>query len=107
MDVGQFKAWFEGFTEGMEGPPTAKQWERIRAKVKEITHVAATYPVFVDRYWRPAWPQQWPYYHTTAQAGSVTNAVSATQTPPMTWDSRQAFAEAGRMEARDLDRSAF
>jgi hypothetical protein len=44
MDVGQFKAWFEGFTEGMEGPPTAKQWERIRAKVKEITHVAATYP---------------------------------------------------------------
>lgn len=34
--VSEFKAWFEGFTEAMDGPPDAKQWARIQSKVKEI-----------------------------------------------------------------------
>lgn len=36
MTVSEFKAWFEGFTEAMDGPPDAKQWARIQSKVKEI-----------------------------------------------------------------------
>jgi hypothetical protein len=36
MTLSEFKAWFEGFTEAMDGPPDAKQWARIQSKVKEI-----------------------------------------------------------------------
>jgi len=55
MTLSEFKAWFEGFTESMDGPPSLKQWERIQARVKEISGVAVTERVFVDRYpslWR-------------------------------------------------------
>ncbi len=33
MTLAEFKAWFEGFTESMEGAPTEAQFERIKAKV--------------------------------------------------------------------------
>lgn len=36
MTPQEFKAWFEGFTEAMEGPPTAAQWDRIQQKVKSL-----------------------------------------------------------------------
>lgn len=36
MSLMEFKCWFDGFTEGIEGAPTEKQFERIKAKVKEI-----------------------------------------------------------------------
>lgn len=59
MTLAEFKAWFEGFTESMEGAPDDKQWERIKARVKDIDGVAVTKTVFVDRYvptpWRPYW----------------------------------------------------
>lgn len=50
MTLSEFKAWFEGFTEGMDGPPSLKQWERIQARVKEISGQPVTQTVFVDRY---------------------------------------------------------
>lgn len=58
MTLSEFKAWFEGFTEGMEAAPDEKQWERIKARVKDIDGVAVTRTVFVDRYvapYRPYW----------------------------------------------------
>lgn len=60
MTLAEFKAWFEGFTESMDGAPDEKQWKRIKARVKEIDGVAITKTVFVDRYlspgpWRPYW----------------------------------------------------
>lgn len=59
MTLAEFKAWFEGFTESMDGAPDDKQWKRIKARVKEIDGVAITKTVFVDRYipapYRPYW----------------------------------------------------
>jgi len=36
MTPSEFKAWFDGFTEALEGVPSEKQWERIKARVAEI-----------------------------------------------------------------------
>ncbi len=56
MTLAEFKAWFEGFTETLEGAPSEKQWERIKARVAEIDGTVTTYPVFVDRYIPPYRP---------------------------------------------------
>ncbi len=55
MNLSEFKAWFEGFTEDMDKPPTAKQWKRVKARVEEITSSSSPspWPVFVERYVRP------------------------------------------------------
>lgn len=50
MTFSEFKAWFEGYTEGLDGAPSEKQFERIKAKVAEITGAPITQTVFVDRY---------------------------------------------------------
>lgn len=39
MTTQEFKAWFEGFTECIEGTPSKKQWERIKNRVAEIDGV--------------------------------------------------------------------
>ncbi len=36
MSVEQFKAWFEGFAEGIGESPNADQWARILKKVDEL-----------------------------------------------------------------------
>lgn len=36
MTLPEFKAWFEGFTETMEGPPNEKQWARIQERIAEV-----------------------------------------------------------------------
>ena len=42
MTLSEFKAWFEGYTEGLDGAPTEKQFKRIKAKVAEITGTPIT-----------------------------------------------------------------
>jgi hypothetical protein len=65
MTLAEFKAWFEGFTEDMDGAPSEKQFQKIRAKVKEITGTPMAPVVireYVDRY-RPYWSTPAvPYY---------------------------------------------
>lgn len=65
MTLSEFKAWFEGFTEDMDGAPTDKQFKKIRAKVKEITGTPMAPVVireYVERY-RPYWSApSIPYY---------------------------------------------
>lgn len=62
MTLSEFKAWFEGFTECMDGAPDKDQWKRIKARVKEIDGTPITKTVFVDRYvsapYRPYWAQR-------------------------------------------------
>lgn len=58
MTPKEFKAWFEGFTEAMEGRPTEDQWKKIKARVAQIDGTPTSYPVFVDRYW-PRIPGRW------------------------------------------------
>lgn len=57
MQLSEFKAWFEGYTEGLEGAPTKAQFERIKEKVKEkvkeISGTPITSTVYIDRYYEP------------------------------------------------------
>lgn len=36
MTPAEFKAWFDGFCEGIEGAPSVDQFERIKERVAEI-----------------------------------------------------------------------
>lgn len=62
MKLSEFKAWFEGFTEDMDGAPSEKQWKRIKEQVAAVDGVAITYPVYVDRYIRPYPYDRYPYW---------------------------------------------
>lgn len=57
MTESEFKQWFTGFVEGIEGKtPSAKQWAKIQERVSEITGTPIVQNVFYERYW-------WPYYN--------------------------------------------
>lgn len=45
MTLIEFKAWFEGFCEGITDIPTKEQWDKIKAKVTTLTaeNVLPTY----------------------------------------------------------------
>lgn len=34
-----FLVWFDGWSENIEGQPSSKQWERLKAKVSEVRNV--------------------------------------------------------------------
>jgi hypothetical protein len=72
MQLAEFKAWFEGYTEGLEGAPTKAQFDRIKEKVKEIDGRAVTETVFIDRYVAPHRPYWDHYWYGTYSAGSPT-----------------------------------
>lgn len=81
MILSEFKAWFEGYTEGLEAAPTKAQFDRIKEKVKEITGTPITYPVYIDRYVQPYRP--WGYPHWSLGGYSVqTFGVGATGKTP-------------------------
>jgi hypothetical protein len=64
VNLNEFKAWFEGFGENLEGPPDKRQWARIKEKIERIADAPpVTQHVFHDHYYRP-W-QRWfenPHY---------------------------------------------
>lgn len=123
MTLSEFKAWFEGFSEGIDTAPTEAQFAKIKAKVALITGTPTTYPVFVDRYrtyldgiWRR--PEYYPYtadYASHTHPGGHLNAVgradgigvcnfaqvgAATKGDDgQTFDSHAAMRELGRAEA--------
>lgn len=47
MTVDEFKAWFEGFCDGIEGSPTVDQWAKIRDKVAKLNSTPKG-PVYRD-----------------------------------------------------------
>ncbi len=111
MTLSEFKAWFEGFSEGIDKTPTEKQFTKIKAKVAEITATPTTYPVFVDRWVQP-YRRYWDSYWSSAGYGDATvTTLSATagnlggvsNADPgqdvKFFDSNTAFRELGRMEA--------
>ena len=69
MTLAEFKAWFEGFTEDMDDAPNEKQWERIKARVKDIDGVAVTREVYVDRYWPRYLPYHQPLWNSQLVGG--------------------------------------
>ena len=70
MHATEFKAWFDGFTEAMDGPPSAKQWERVRAMVGDIDGIGTPRDIFQGRYWPHATAYQFtsPYGNATGLA---------------------------------------
>jgi hypothetical protein len=48
MTIAEFKAWFEGYTEEMVGPPSPEQWKRIMARVSELGRTGVLFPRFVS-----------------------------------------------------------
>lgn len=99
MTLTEFKAWFDGYTENLEGAPNGKQWKRIKEQVGKIDGAPITYPVYVDRYVRPRYPY-WPdtivSYSTTDAIGTQCYNVSA---DAKQFDGVQAMYAAGKMEA--------
>lgn len=106
MHLSEFKAWFEGFTENMNGEtPTDKQWKRIKAKIGEIDNDYTLAPVFID------WPRRrryWDEWHSNTvgtpgramaslgRPGASSNSISNTGV------SREVWVNAGRAEYSEL-----
>ena len=92
MTLSEFKAWFEGFTENMDGPPTADQWKRIKKRVKEIDGEWTPRHVFIERYVRPYWSWWSDGIYCSASSGdpggrlsSVSNQVAPLENDPGAW----------------------
>jgi hypothetical protein len=114
MTPKEFKAWFEGFTEAMEGMPTEAQWTKVKARVAQIDGNPTSYPVYVDRYWqrpRPYWES--PHW-ITLQANSSGAASYSVSQPRATlscsakdiaeppFDSQAALFAAGKADFDEL-----
>lgn len=107
MTLSEFKAWLEGFSEGIETAPTEKQFEKIKAKVAEINSVPVTREVFVERY-RDIWPRYrdtgWPQPIVSYSAGAapldrgVGRSVLMNESAPE-WDGYAAMRALGSVEA--------
>ncbi len=87
MTESEFKQWFAGFTEGIDGKtPTAKQWAKIKERVDQITGTPVVERHFYDRYWQPYYlgpywqhlPQTMLLGHSTCEAGDNNLAYSST-----------------------------
>lgn len=112
MTLTEFKAWFDGYTEGLEGAPTAAQFSRIKEKVALIADAApTTYPIFIDRYWREPYRRYWGDYWTVtggvigeAQGIGTSYASNATlsakgDSVTEAFDPQAAFYALGRADA--------
>lgn len=95
MTLSEFKAWFEGFTECMDGTPDKDQWKRIKARVKEIDGAPVTKTVFIDRYlptYRPYWAERLDVY------GVSSGGVSFSAGKSDAFESHGAMLDLGRAE---------
>jgi len=120
MTPQEFKAWFDGFTEALDGTPNKAQWTRIKARVAEIDGKPVTERVYVDRYWPTyispqvvPYPPYRPWYGTTnavglgaiqgampMSAGSLHNSGAGIgECRNSQFDSLSAMNELGRNEA--------
>ena len=104
MNLAEFKAWFDGFTENLDGPPGPKAWERICARVKEIKPDPTPWPQFVKEYipYYPTWPQYYPvqpYVPVTWTGLSNVSCVASAQLP---LTPTMAFNVVGQMDAQEI-----
>lgn len=75
MTPSEFKAWFDGFTEALDGTPTKAQWARIKARVAEIDGKPVTERIYLDRYW-PRY-ERYPYWTYLSDGGGSITKCSA------------------------------
>lgn len=113
MTLSEFKAWFEGFSEGIDKVPTEKQFAKIKAKVAEIDGAPVTERIYVDRYW-PTWSRPYPSWwnvpygtYSSGQSSATFGQFSYAHVDPASkgdnqtreWDSHVAMRDLGRAEA--------
>ena len=102
MNVLEFKAWFEGFTENIPGTPNAKQWTRIKIRVSEISNIATTDRIFVDR-WIGPYKDYW--YCTSPNVWVQCSTNNGGQSPissNVSYSKSDIFNQAGRAEALSI-----
>lgn len=100
MHLSEFKAWFEGFTEDMKGPPNKEQWAKIKKHVKEISADYTPAPVFVDRYVYP-WRRYWePMWTSTCSSKPASSSGAVDYKEALSSPSLNDWSNAGRAEYR-------
>jgi len=105
MQLSEFKAWFEGYTEGLEAAPTKAQFDRIKEKVKEISGTPVTYPVYIDRYVEP-YRRYWTTYMSgavgigAATMGSMQGGIDYAGDASASFESHSAMYALGKAEAQ-------
>lgn len=77
MTPSEFKAWFEGFTECLDGTPSKKQWDRICKRVSEINGTPSA-PIYIERYRDRWWPAYYAYNGVPLGVNTTTLSVGAT-----------------------------
>lgn len=97
MTLSEFKAWFEGYTEGIEGVPTAAQFARIKEKVKAIDGTPITQTIFMERY-RPYWDRS-DFFPRPVPVWYGTSAGTAADNGAVCWNSESAMMAVGRTDA--------
>lgn len=100
MNLSEFEAWFSGYTEEMTGPPSKKQWARIKKCVSDITDKPTTHVVFRDRYsyYTPA--ITWSYDYNLPYVNANGTAVNTSHTSSVGLD---CFTDLGKQEYQDGD----
>ena len=73
MTPNEYKAWLDGFSEGIKGSPTKEQWEKIKNKTMELHDSGYQYPVYFPLYqpaptYQPIYPS-WGTYTVGAGGG--------------------------------------
>lgn len=102
MTPQEFKAWFDGFTEALDGVPSKPQWARIKARVAEIDGKAVTERVYVDRYYPQYIPPAYPYYQRFGQVSINVGASGCSSSSGLMFNATQAMADLGRLEAKGI-----
>jgi hypothetical protein len=102
MTNNEFKAWFEGFSEGVSWTPTREQWEKVVAKVKMIDNM----PLFPQIVYRDRWLPTYPGYYsagsTMGSAQAAMNTAIKLQGSSAVEDQRETLYNLGKMESQTL-----
>jgi hypothetical protein len=125
MNLQEFKAWFEGFNENLDGPPNERQWARIMKKISLIKDAKPTTEVVFRDHWYPPWRRYWSFGSDSGETplkaylnaqgqntgvGEISseefrraaNSVGRLSDTETVFDAAAAFRELGRAEARSL-----
>lgn len=70
MTLSEFKAWFDGFSEGVGEAPTPEQWAKIKAKIATLSAGAVLGIRDADQFKR-TWAESPPRY------GQITSGADA------------------------------
>ncbi len=95
MTLTEFKAWFEGYTENLDGTPNTKQWKRIKSRISKLNGEAITERIFIDRYL----PRRYSDYSYPYLTWCVTERADTDASHQPAFQSTTAMAVLGKNDA--------